>query len=379
MTYTRISGGDDLRAEAIRGIEDGQLIRAGVAGKPGIRLSAAAPDFAECTFSDIARQCLDWDGIPTRGLDPYQLVVRALERDRHAERLEGRRDQSYTGIVANVFNKILMANYFNVAQSWRRWVGISSVRDFKRVTRTAFTDAPVLETVSERGEIKTIVLAERTEYQQVSTRAGIARIPRQAMINDDLQAFAAAAAHMGQTCDATINAVVYASLTSGAGVGPTLSGTGAALFSSTHGNYVSSSGGAPSVSTLNAARKAMRTRTDPETGRMLNVAAKFLIVPPSLEGTARILAAADNIPGNPENLEVIVEGALESGTNGTTAWYLAGDQNLVPTYDVAFLGEPVPIVDSKAVFETDTLEFRARVDFGVAPLDYRGLYRNIGA
>ncbi len=87
-------------------------------------------------------------------------------------------------------------------------------------------------------------------------------------------------ASFGQSAARRVNAAAYAALTANANMAD-----GYALFAAEHSNFVASgSGAAPSETTLNAARVAMRGQTG-LAGEVLNIAPAFLICPAALETT----------------------------------------------------------------------------------------------
>jgi hypothetical protein len=141
----RFSGGEttnrDLAFEAMAG---GQILRSGIRN---VALPAASEDFQCDSLPGLARTCLELCGVSTRGLSPADLVKAALKHSDDVARgkINGQRSQTYTGILENVFNKIAMADFFAVSQSWRRWCSISQVKSFDRATRAGFSGSPVLE------------------------------------------------------------------------------------------------------------------------------------------------------------------------------------------------------------------------------------------
>jgi hypothetical protein len=128
----------------------------------------------------------------------------------------------------------------------------------------------------------------------------------------------------------------------------------------------------------------------------LNIQPKYLLVPSALSSTAKILVASEKDPlgltsatggataPNPfyNQLTVITEAYLDdaSHTNGTVAWYLIADQNTTDTYEVGFLnGQQTPYLESKNGWDVDGVEYKVRIEAGVAALDFRGMYRKKGA
>jgi hypothetical protein len=181
---------------------------------------------------------------------------------------------------------------------------------------------------------------------------------------------------MGRAARRTVGSHAYAVLTGN----PTMP-DGVALFHATHGN-LASSGAVLSVASLGAAIAAMQVQT--ADGQTLNIRPRFLIVPPAQEMLARQLlnstvdpTATKGMAMNPvaNAVELIVDARLTG-----TAWYLAADPNAFDTVEVAYLdGAEEPFLDEKDGWNSDGVEYKVRIDAGVAPLDYRAFYKNPGA
>jgi hypothetical protein len=173
-------------------------------------------------------------------------------------------------------------------------------------------------------------------------------------------------------------------------------GDGQALFSVSHAsgsNFVASgSGAAPSVGTLNTGFQRMMLQRGLNTDAILNLQPRYLIVPAALSGTALELvnstsyvlansnSGVQNIygQGGPRQLQVVVEPQLDLGV--TTQWFLAADPSQVDTVEVTFLqGEETPQLDQEYDFDRDVYKYKVRQTFGVAPIDWRGLFSNFGA
>ena len=76
------------------------------------------------------------------------------------------------------------------------------------------------------------------------------------------------------------------------------------------------------------------------------------------------------------SLSIIVEAELTD----TAAWYLAAAPAAIDTFEVAFLdGVQSPFIEQRESWDTDGIEYKVRLDFGVKCWDYRGLYKNPGA
>ncbi len=156
-----------------------------------------------------------------------------------------------------------------------------------------------------------------------------------------------------------------------------------ALFHANHGN-LASSGGAISVTTLGAARQAMRLQKGLDKSTPIDARPKYLVTPAALETVAEQyltqLAANQASSVNPFSgqLTLIVDPRLDA--KSATAWYLASDPNVIDTIEFAYLEEAQgPQILLREGWDVDGMEFKVRLDYGAGVLDWRGLYRNSGA
>ena len=284
-------------------------------------------------------------------------------------------------LLANTANKALMAGYEAEPASHTLWVRETEAPDFKTLSRVQRSEAPALLEVAEGAEVTHGSFSERREQYALTTYARIFSITRQAMVNDDLDAFTTLPAAFGQSARRKEADIVYAILTSN----PDMSDS-VALFHTSHGN-LSGSSGAPAVSTLSIARAAMRKQTGPGGVGYLNLVPRYLIVPPELETTCEELIAstARSDQSNPNagnnafvrSLQLVVDPRLSSAP---TVWYLAADSRQVDTVEVARLaGQRGVAIEEDYDFTTGNFRLKAVLDFAAAPIDWRGLYRYAAA
>ena len=168
----------------------------------------------------------------------------------------------------------------------------------------------------------------------------------------------------------------------------TLNQDSTVLFHADHGNLIpDGSGAAPSVATVEAARTAMATQTDPSGAAILNVRPAYLLCPYALEGTARTIANGEYDPDatagtlTPNTVRgtfmVISDARLDNAD--AAAWYMAASPMMIDTVEVAFLdGQRDPYLESQGGWDVDGVEYKVRIDAVAAPLDFRGLYKNDG-
>ncbi|PCH70213.1 MAG: peptidase U35 [Rhodobacteraceae bacterium] len=335
---------------------------------PSHQLSEEARPYYGMATPDIARDCLNRSGGPVTGKSGPELITRALQST-----------SDFPAIFADSANRTLQAEYQAAPATLKAAARKSTAKDFRKKTKIQLGEAPTLEKVNEAGEFKRGALAEAKEYIQLDSFGMTSGLTRKAMINDDTGAFADLIGKHGRAAAETEAQFLVDLLETGSGAGPVMD-DGSALFHANHGN-LAASGGALSETTLSAARLAMRKQKG-LAKRPINVAPKFLIVPPELETTAeKLLASIQPTTSGDVNpfagkLELLVEARLTS----TTRWYVTADPAMIEGLEYAYLqGEEGPQVETRAGFEVDGIEFKVRLDFGAAFLDWRSWQMNPGA
>jgi hypothetical protein len=110
-----------------------------------------------------------------------------------------------------------------------------------------------------------------------------------------------------------------------------------------------------------------------------------LLVPRGLQGTAISINQAEYDPDTTGKLQKpnIVKGLFSDivGTGRLTGTrrYLFADPSLYPVFMVSFLeGQREPVLETQDGWRTDGVEMKARLDFGVDVVDYRGAVTNAG-
>ena len=195
-------------------------------------------------------------------------------------RASGMTTSDFTNLLVNTATKALMLGWEQAPETWQQWTRIGQVPDFKSATRTGLSGFSTRAVVPEDGEITYGKFTDRKETIQAVSYAKKFRLAYQAIKNDDLNAFTAIPRGMGRAAQSVIGDMVYNILD---GVGPTMNQDSTALFATSgHANYVAAAT-APNVTTMDTAFTAMAKQTDPNTGKVLNIAPRFLLVPKALE------------------------------------------------------------------------------------------------
>lgn len=304
-----------------------------------------------------------------------------------------------TNILADTINKALGAGFEAAPTTWEPWVKVVSVADFKTFKLPKISGFSEIKDLPEGAAFDRGVFSDKYESGAITVKGRSLNVSWQTIVNDDLGALGRIPSAMGSSYNWRINKDVYDQLYGAAGVGATMLEDSTACFTTGHGNFLAQgSGGAPSITTLGTARKAMRNQTGPkaqndDTSRRLNLVPAFLICGTTLETTVEqlLMSKADisksnDITYNPFTagartpLVPIIDAYLDSKT--TTGWYLATNQNMMETIVLLALeGRVAPYIRSEdsRVGESLGVNWDIYGAFAAMTADYRGLYYNYGA
>lgn len=353
---------DKLRKAATQAL----LARAGI-DKPD-----SANPLRGYTLGEMARASAERAGLRTGGMDKMEMVAAAFTHS----------SSDFPLLLANVANKALLNGYQEADETFPLWTRAGTLSDFKPGKRVDLNIFPSLDKVPEGAQYKYGSIGDRGETVLLATYGKKFSITRQAIINDDLDAFTRVPRLMGRAAIRTIGDLVYAVLT-----GNPLMSDGVALFHANHGNLVNT-GSAITTASVDAMRVGMATQK--LGGVPLNIRTKYLLVPVALQGIANVVRASEfdvgaanarnnTVPNSVrDTFEVISDARLDAASS--TAWYAAADPNVHDTIEVNYLdGNQAPYLEQKAGWNVDGTEFKVRIDAGVAPLDFRTLAKNPGA
>ena len=376
----RITGGVDVRETFSMHASIAIACRAGFA-TPEQQAQLRGSMCEGLTLSELAREFLRAHGQDVRG-NVVQVVGRALTY-RSAVAAAGVDD--FTGILLNASNKAMMRGWVENPETWQIWTGQSDASDFKQFNRLNLSTFGDLDVVPENGEYKYGKFSDIREYSALKTYGKLFSISRQAIINDDMNAFTTIPMLMGRAAARMVGDEAYAILSTGTSTA--MKQDSVNLFdASTHKNYVTV-GAAPSVTTVDAGRAAMAIQTDPA-GNTLNITPRYLITPRALETTAAILSSAQYDPAasagtlkpNPFQNKIVPVADARLDTFNSQGWFLAADPSMCPTVEVVFLqGQRSPYMEEQQGFTVDGASYKVRLDVVALAVDFRGLYYNDGA
>lgn len=325
-------------------------------------------------ISDIARIALDRRGVSHRGIyDPVQVIQLALRAS----------TGDFAVLFENVMYKTLRAAYAVQEDTWRRWCGTDTVKDFRAANRFlngAFSGA--LPVVPEDAEYthRSIPDGEKVSIS-TETRGQIISLSRQAMINDDMGALIDVAARFGRQAGKSIEIAAYELLALNTNLGPTMSDSSPFYDDTARANV--STTAALSVAAIDADRIKFRQQTFGDD--YLDLRPSILLLPVGLESAARIINedAYDHSTGTNNNVPNPVRGLFADIVSSprlvsTTRRFLFDPSK--SAFKVVFLegsGEG-PTMQSEEGFNRDGIQWKARIDFKVNPYDPRTTVTNAG-
>jgi hypothetical protein len=292
-------------------------------------------------------------------------------------------------LFANIFydaaNVMLRRSYREARTTYNVWARQGeSANDFKAIHRIMASAFSTPSAIPENGRFTEATMGDGRESYSLTVWGAIFTLSFEMIVDDQLGAFANLSTKAGASLQRKWNAIVYQILKDNAA----LQTDGVALFHANHAN-TTTTGGAPSVATLNTLTKKMREQTDPK-GATLNVSPRYLLVPPALEGTALTLvqSTADPASSNAgvkniwqQRVDVVSDAELGAASSGGSdaAYYVAADAREIDTVEYAFLaGYEEPVIEQMPLFESLGIGLRWFQAFGAKAIDYRGLQHHSG-
>ena len=364
--------GTDSADKFDRAVMDSLKVRTDQARDKELIKNIRQNEFFGFSMVEIARRCLEVNGLLKPGMSRMEVVGTALTM----RAIHGVAD--FPNILANVANGSMQLAYEETPETWRAWCRVGNLSDFKVTDRpnlSAFDDLPV---VADKASYTYGSFSDLKETIQLATYGKIFQISRQALINDNLDGLGRIPAAMGRAAARTVGALPYAILEANAAMNQDSN----PLFDPVnHTNDNDDAGAGPTVAHIETGRVAMANQTDPSGNATLGVLPRWLLVPTEYGTQARTLMKAEYEPGTaPGNLQpnpfqsamdVIEEHRIDPGD-----WFMAGSINQVETIEVAFLdGQDSPTLEQDDPWTYDGTEMKVRIDAAAQALDYRGLQR----
>jgi hypothetical protein len=282
-------------------------------------------------------------------------------------------------LLAGAGTRVLLDSYKAAESPLKALARRRTAADFRKISLLRLSEAPRLQKVLESGELTYGSRSEAKEGFAVETYAKVFCISRQALINDDLGAFADSSKAWGRAAAETEADLLVGLLTANGGDGINLDDNNP-IYATARGNKAAS-GADVSETTMDAARLAMRTMKGLDGKTLISVTPRHLVVGPKQETVAEkflaAIAAAKTSDVNPfaGKMTLHVEPRFSN-----KAWRLFADKDEIETLIIAYLdGNEGPVMDTREGWSRLGMEFRCVLDVGVGFNDWRGTYLNPGA
>lgn len=317
-----------------------------------------------------------------RATDCTGLAIRALELAGHTVNHRDGRDailsrsmgtSDFPQLLGNAAGRVLLQSFEDSPAVLRQVARLNNLPNFKPRTVIRLPGgAPSLQKVNEGGEFHYGGINEASNGWSLATYGRIISLSRQALVNDDLSAFAGLITEFGRAAARREADELVAAL-----IGtPQVDGTD--LFSVAKSSLRTGTASVFGLAALIEAVSSLRLQKE-SGGSFVNQEPKFLIVPTSLEGIARQMVAATTpnqaTDVQPYGLTVLVEPRLDAVSQ--TAWYLvAGNQSAL---EYGYLdGAQGPQIFQEDGFDVDGLSIKCRLDFGTGWVSPLGWVKNTG-
>jgi len=383
-TRSQLAVGEDARDKWLHGAMNWLLVKGGVAELVARATKADVAtidpgEFRGFTLVDLARDTLTRSGRSIRGLNKMRIVSEAFMR-----RDITQSTSDFATLLENTMHKVLQAAYATQPDTWRRFCATSTVSDFRAHNRYRMGSFGALDALNELGEFKHKVISDAEKATiTASTKGNIITVSRQMIINDDMGAFTRLLSMLGRAAGLSVEVDVYALLALNAGLGPTQTDLSPLFDNTARGNVTT--GAAISAAALDLDRVAMAKQKDPWGNEYLDLRPAVLVTAVEIEGTARVINAAQYDPDTTGKLQRpnIANGLFRDIVGSprvtTPRRYLFADPSIAPVLEVAFLeGQTSPVLETKDGWDVDGAEMKVRFDYGVKDVDYRGAITNAG-
>lgn len=296
------------------------------------------------------------------------------------------KESGSTGDFPNILGSVMYRTLIDwakaVPDAWRNWALLGDVADFRTHNRILGYEAEDLLPVGQNGEYQDSKLADAAFTVSVSEYGRLFSINRRVLINDDLNYIRKQPQRFGKAAGRSISTFAVTTLEGNAN---TFDGN--ALFSVAHVNLTSGGGSALSSANLQTAIAGMQRQT--VLNILHSVMARWLLVPPALQFTARqilnssIIVAAGTAGtvtqiGNTNPIAGALGLVIDPYLTSTTAYYVLADPADTHVVELAFLnGKQTPDLlverpvmqnlaggDDQFEMEFDVLNYKVRYDYG---------------
>lgn len=354
-------------------MEESLALRLGVSGQP----SEAARAYMDMSFVEMAAERMGERRVGSTHAARENMLRSAMHTT-----------SDFPLLLENAVNRSLGASYQLAQPTYREIAVREDFNDFRPHTTVSVGDFPLLQTISEAGEIKFGTIGEKKESVAIVPYAVGLSFSRQVMVNDSLSGLAGVIARYGQSVALFEEKTAYAVKALNSGDGPTLLEGAAAMFTTGRTNKAATAT-AITVAAVGLGRQAMRgyrgipSGAAGDTGNeLLFNAPAIILVGPAKETEAEQFVSTQIVPATRAEVNVFqgrlrpVVSALISGNS----WELYADKSVRANFRWGLLnGYNVPRVRIENPFGAQGTQMSVEHDFGFGGVDWRAGYRNAGA
>lgn len=354
-------------------MEESLALRLGASGQP----SEAARGYTDMSFVELAAERL---GLRRFG-SSYAAREEVLRSAMHTT-------SDFPILLENAVNRSLASSYQLALPTYREIAVREDFNDFRPHTTVSVGDFPLLQTISEAGDIRFGTVGEKKESVAVIPYAVGLSFTRQMMLNDSLSGLAAVIARYGQSVALFEEKTAYAVKSLNSGDGPTLLEGAAPMFTTGRTNKAGTAT-AITIAAVGLGRQAMRgyksipSGAPGDTGNeLLFNAPAIILVGPAKETEAEQFVSTQIVPSARAEVNVF-QGRLRPVVTpliSGNSWELYTDKSVRANFRWGLLnGYNVPRVRIDNPFGVQGTQMSVEHDFGFGAIDWRAGYRNAGA
>lgn len=354
-------------------MEESLALRLGASGQP----SEAARGYMDMSFVELAAERL---GLRRFG-SSYAAREEVLRSAMHTT-------SDFPILLENAVNRSLGSSYQLALPTYREIAVREDFNDFRPHTTVSVGDFPLLQTISEAGDIRFGTVGEKKESVAVIPYAVGLSFTRQMMLNDSLSGLAAVIARYGQSVALFEEKTAYAVKSLNSGDGPTLLEGAAPMFTTGRTNKAGTAT-AITIAAVGLGRQAMRgyksipSGAPGDTGNeLLFNAPAIILVGPAKETEAEQFVSTQIVPSARAEVNVF-QGRLRPVVTpliSGNSWELYTDKSVRANFRWGLLnGYNVPRVRIDNPFGVQGTQMSVEHDFGFGAIDWRAGYRNAGA
>jgi hypothetical protein len=315
----------------------------------------------------------------------------------HSERVafSGATTATLANLAVDAMNKVIVEQ-FRVLDHWRWYERVVSVEPndgtlqaMKWITLGGLSNLP---TVAEGASYTELDVDDVKESAAFVKKGGYVGITREMIRNSDIMRLQAIPRALAAAALRTRSAAVSAIFTDNSGVGPTLAQDSTALFHANHSNVATTALGTDATA-WRAARAECFQHTEVQSGKVLGIYPRYLLVPAELYDTAlAILGYGEGMPtayapeaqgrgfADPRAIPLVVPDWTDA-----TDWAYIVDPLVYPVIQMSYSQSPggrvhpapelFTVISETAglMFTNDVLPIKVRDEFAVGVNGPRGI------